>query len=180
MGSAGWGRQRHQSSYFTVREPSTSAVYLKKHSKAFSWPMNKVETRKDSHNCGDFCSLSVCTDPANFRSVYAPWKTAVCALKGTDCCIPIMAVLHHISALLVSSQNLGGHGSFFTPRWCIEKCGLPECISSSKEAETVMVASRARPSAISISCVTVRHSMRQSIRSQQANTCVADAYVAWI
>lgn len=62
-----------------------------------------------------------------------------------------MVLLHHIPGLFVAfTQTFGGPPSFFNPKWCIQKYGLPDAIAESKSAQTMMVVSSARMTAIGL------------------------------
>lgn len=66
-----------------------------------------------------------------------------------------MVSLHHIPGLFVAfTQTFGGPPSFFNPRWCIQKYGLPDTIADSKPAQTMMVVSSARMTAIGLALFT--------------------------
>ena len=66
-----------------------------------------------------------------------------------------MVSLHHIPGLFVAfTQTFGGPPSFFNPKWCIEKYGLPDSIADSKPAQTMMVVSSARMTAIGLALFT--------------------------
>lgn len=97
-----------------------------------------------------------------------------------------MFALRHILGLFIAStQTFGGQASFFDPKWCIEKYGLPDRIASSKAAQTMMIVSSARMSAMGIALFVFHYQQKYDIVDTLlmilgSYVGLVDGYVAWI
>jgi Domain of unknown function (DUF4267) len=97
----------------------------------------------------------------------------------------MMLVLRHIPGLFIAStQTFGGQASFFDPKWCINKYGLPDRIASSKAAQTMMIVSSARTSALGIAMFVFHYQQKYEVVDMLliilgAYVGLVDGYVAW-